>query len=189
MGRIPVWRASEQIKKGALGIGEIHTMPEGRRLAIDLIRAGLVRNLFLEVPRDYQGAFDGIGAHPDDPNVEKKLQTAFLMRNRGHDVAGLDVHIATVAAAAYRKGGIKVYCADTLFGIPHKEPAMKSRDANVVELVRQETGAMGPTDNAAIGTLILFGSEHFERNFKTSIANVFIKEIIKSLSYVLFSYN
>ena len=144
--------AAHALNVGALGLGENHEEPEARSFAMELIRAGLVRRLMVELyAPTYQQQIDD--ADPRNPSVY--IWTKFSCEIKLHDVINLA-----------RSRSIPVDCIDGRDGQAGRASAMamRRRNQNAAREFTRITGAANGTDAEAKGTLILFGGAHFEGN-------------------------
>lgn len=153
--------AVQVIREGALGIGEDHTKPDGRNLAIELIEGGYVKKLFLEFPPldDWVSMLEKA--------TEKAPQGVDAVRGRiGFGVIfHCSVAIEQVAAVAIVHGA-------TVHLVDHKVAmnptrngttgGMKMRNITIAQGVMGATGTQSACEADAIGSLLLFGGAHFE---------------------------
>lgn len=155
-------RAVSCLRVGALGVGEDHTKPAGRNLALWLIENGHVQNFFVEFPAVTYGAA-----------LAMAMQAAAAQPPPTRQALGQQMHWENLHVPAIRLGdvmaeallrGIPVHLADHVRQMTHPH-RFATRHANIRNVFRQVTGQAGvPTAVApgAIGSLLLWGGAHFE---------------------------
>lgn len=162
---------------GALGIGEKHDKPEGRNLAIRLIQSQrkLVKRLFVELPTEgYQEAVDEAKNHVNGGYDAVRKHLTFW---------GLAYKCTTaledVVAQAIVKG-VPVHCVDEFIPNGRTDQGLMKRNASAVEKAckiiygnadnggnnanaepKNGKSERGARDEEAIGSLFLFGADHF----------------------------
>ncbi|WP_435635852.1 hypothetical protein ACSC9U_12620 [Pseudomonas solani] len=150
------------LENGALGIGEDHTQPEGRQLAIDLIDSGLVTHLFIELAdAHYGGVLANAQQIATNGGTRQQIQAACPDGN----LFVCPISLKQVITAAL-KIGVPVHLAD--------HPIMASRSSDfqrrhnsILQTFRTVTNQPGPgaaqaVGPASVGCLFLWGGAHFE---------------------------
>ncbi len=167
------------LERGALGIGEDHTRPEGRRMVLDLIDSGLVTNLFVELCHTHYGTqlanaqaeLNGGGnegavrAALPDGNLFANAQPLSLLMARAL-VNGAGVHMADHYIMAAGRGS----------------RAFPKRHGEIADNFAQVTGQGPPPDAIhpnAVGSLLLWGGAHFDS------PNHSLDRYIRNLPYIM----
>jgi hypothetical protein len=146
-----------------LGIAENHVNNRGRMFAIDLIREGLVRCLFLET--EFQHSMQSL-VYAVEANRTDDLDQVLTQCHGTHAPEhGAPVNLANVAAEAIRRRipvwGIDVYASD------YDEPWLKDRHEESApvrdkEVVRLYTSVVSTDcEGDERGCLVLYGKRHF----------------------------
>ncbi len=151
------------LEAGALGIGEDHSKPEGRQLALDLINQGVVRHFFVEM-------------YEEEGNAEKLVKariaaasgvplTAVASIAPSGFQLGNSISQGTVIARALQRG-VKVHLAD-IQAMKFRPKQHGARHRNILERFRLVTNQPAPATASAlgrssIGCLFLWGGAHFE---------------------------
>lgn len=177
IGLIKQEMAARALKFGAVGIGEDHTKPDGRNLAIHLIERGAVKRLFVELsPGKYQGMIDGAANHGSTlQGSDATANTSSIMKCLGFHVNfSCDVRLEKVVAIAIAHG-VPVHCVDhRIANHPIRGGTPKSMDVRndeIVKGVREVTEVSSAREGGAAGSLLLFGGGHFDE--KNSITSKF----------------
>jgi hypothetical protein len=150
--------ADAALKKGAVGIGERHDDQVGRTLARQLIKQGVVKHLFVEAIGNLVGYQLDLAAEVRGKGWEAVRKCLDLRENNNSMkvadvvadaiVAGVAVHFADHHYANYTKGQSK--------------SGMTTRNETVAKTFKDATGAKKADDPGAVGSLILFGGDHFK---------------------------
>ncbi len=149
------------LEAGALGIGEDHTKPDGRQLALDLIEAGVVTNLFVEFAETQFGPALNYARELADKG-EGLDEVAKYAPNS--NLFQCNIPLGKVIAAALLKK-IPVHLADN--SIMAARPSDFQRRHNTIrEVFSRVTGQARTPPEAAgqscVGCLLLWGGAHFE---------------------------
>jgi hypothetical protein len=177
MPKIQIALAPDAVRAGALGVGENHTKAAGKHLVAKLIDAGLVRNLFIEIPEFKQNIIDraaavrgqGIG------EVMKVLGDLDSMACPAFPLYKL-VAIAIML-------GVRVICADDKIVMKGGASGyMERRNKTTVNILKNVTGANSPTDPEAVGSVLLGGALHYKKDEKEPSTT--IPEMFAGLSWV-----
>jgi hypothetical protein len=151
------------LETGALGIGEEHTQPAGRQLAIELIDSGLVTNLFVEFAQEQfryalQAAQKAVGQGRDIEEVARLAPNSNLFKNR--------IPLGRVIAMALL-AHIPVHLADHYIMASYPND-FRRRHTTIKNTFRAVTNQQQDPPYAigenCIGCLLLWGGKHFEGN-------------------------
>ncbi|TKC86304.1 hypothetical protein FAZ69_20845 [Trinickia terrae] len=166
MPETTVGDAPRCLEAGALGIGENHTQPGGRQLAIELISSGRVTHLFVELAHMHYG---------------KPLENAQEIADQGGDIDAVQmaapsgnlhqenpIPLSRVIATALTQK-VKVHLADHIVMAYHAEDFARRHDS-IREAFRTVTeqspdAAVQAVDERCAGCLLLWGGAHFEKKY------------------------
>jgi hypothetical protein len=142
--------AAFHLGQGAFGIAEDHTRPEGRQLALNLIQAGVVTHLFVELaPAHYGTALQNAQnlAAQNQPlaEVEKAAPNGNLFGNA-------PIPLGRVIATALLRG-IPVHLAGDPVMCKPRGGDYRRRHAAIRMAYRQVTGQADPAPANAVGPL------------------------------------
>lgn len=133
---------------GPVGIGERHDDPWARRFAIDCLKGGSVKKLFLELPSTGQKAVDMI-----EETTDTKLARLMISGACGHPQSpGNPVQLADLIIEA-KAAGIPVWAADSPL-MTNSRTSFEDRH-KCVRLTYLEKSKGGK------GCLLLWGKDHF----------------------------
>jgi hypothetical protein len=181
MGRINAEAARQNLTNGfAVGVGESHTSEIARTTVISWINDGLVKTLFIEFPRNFQGSVDSVLNEKGQSENLGPLVYTWLVK-LGPDTSMTNtVTLGDVVAAAYKKG-VPVLLADAFHGKGHSKNGMIFRDQQVADFFRANTQQDQQSRKFTPACVILFGAHHFERGFEGSLPS-----LLDDLDYVIF---
>lgn len=166
-------QAQEVLQAGAMGIGEDHTNPTGRRLAIELIENGGVKRFFPELPftsdfgidngvkkrdelRDYySGKNNGKNENEIEAIIKEEVQKVCMT---GFALFCCEIPLSAVIASAIMKA-VPVHCVETVFGNSRDRRTVVERNIAIVEGIQAVSEKHEKSQN---GYLLLFGGAHFE---------------------------
>ncbi len=150
------------LRQGALGIGETHTEVHGRQLVKRLLELRVVRRLFIELPT--YGTLQAA-------KVEEARQALAMGNKRLAQTLARSVGAYETGANAEPRLGDLVYLAlawnipvviaDPKSGLGHSDSAVRRRNRATAEVYANETETVRGDGARAVGSLLLFGSDHF----------------------------
>ena len=141
------------LASGPVGVGECHTAPDARTFVQELIDAGCVKRMFVEYPTEWQPRMDALKAaiEADDEDEAIKIAKNFLYSQQFYCDA---FPLAVLFGYALEKG-VDVWCSDHFAG--GGRARFRTRHQVVRDTYYSKTQGIGPK-----GSLILFGSHHFD---------------------------
>lgn len=138
---------------GPLGVAEDHSKGDGRRFAMDQIRAGRVRALFLEVKSYQQESFD------------KRTEEEEFYFHHAPWAKGQPIYLEEVANVAVAKR-VPVFFLDIPAqdlrlkkGTDGTAPVVQARDKHAANLFQKIVGEK--LNGSMMGCLVLYGKSHF----------------------------
>lgn len=191
--------ARDMLSTGAIILGEVHTKEFTREFILQLIEAGLVTRLFIEL-WDFETTFAEKGA----PTIGKHLRT-----RRGHDLASDQVW--TSQASLFYRGladklknkvpistlieravaaGVKVYLIDGELGVQTTTDGMVKRNAFMAReylRVMNKTSKKDPRktlEMRSVGSVILVGAAHLNGPRSIQVECKIDDNRAKDLSYL-----
>jgi hypothetical protein len=175
--RIDKQNALSLIQYMAVGVGEDHGKPQARAFALELIKSGHVRNLFLECYQPKQVSFDTATAQ----NVGRADYQSVIIKEvneagpKPHDNR---IELGKVALfAVSRKVPVHFLDTDTT---KIGRAAMGKRDEEAAERFYGKTAGAG-----RVGSLVLYGSAHLKGGTETHGGWSCLGKLL-DLPYVLF---
>lgn len=157
----------EHLKSHCLGIGEVHSEPDGRLMAIELMNRGLVTNMFMELPNSQpvaaaiaavkqiatHNAINGLADYNDlqTPNHIAHRTTAFTTLSAvAPEAAENSIRLSDVILYS---GNVPVWAADVC---DMGRTAFPDRHQDIYNCAVQKTFLTGMK-----GCLFLWGRHHF----------------------------
>ena len=145
------------IQREAYGIGEDHSMPGARRIVLELVKSGAVKNLFLELL----------------PHMKHIITTATNLLGQNSEAEALD-HLKLIDFQIYFKNqipfssiilealkkNVNVHCESKWANAGDTGGVFSKRNKEIAQIIKDKT-ATTKNGYGARGCLLLFGSQHF----------------------------
>jgi hypothetical protein len=172
--------AQALLKSGALGIGEDHTKPDGRILAIQLLnQPDLVKHLFVELTVQHVFLLEQAKALADAGRPLEEIERA--APNGGAFDCSI-TQAKVIATALVNK--IPVYAADdrTMARFPDN---FKKRHMTIAAKFEEVTKVRNARANESAGCLLLWGSDHFVGKQELGKEPYPLEQFIEGLPYIV----
>lgn len=154
--------AQRILENGALGIGETHTERHGRELVQQLFAQGAVRKFFVELPTYGTMQQQRVDKAREAFRAGKHGEARELARQVGHDETpnNANPRLDELVYLAI-EAGVAVIIADPKINMGSSDARVRIRNNATAQIFRQENETNRGDHENAVGSLLLFGSDHF----------------------------